>query len=31
MRASRSGRLLGGAVLALGFGFLYLPILLLMV
>nr|WVL55174.1 ABC transporter permease subunit [Xanthomonas nasturtii] len=31
MRASRSGRLLGGSALALGFGFLYLPILLLMV
>nr|WP_010372550.1 ABC transporter permease subunit [Xanthomonas vasicola] len=31
MRASRGGRLLGGGVLALGFGFLYLPILLLMV
>lgn len=31
MRASRSGRVLGGSVLALGFGFLYLPILLLMV
>lgn len=31
MRASRGGRLLGGSVLALGFGFLYLPILLLMV
>ncbi|WP_127168924.1 ABC transporter permease subunit [Xanthomonas sp. BRIP62415] len=31
MRASRGGRVLGGSVLALGFGFLYLPILLLMV
>ncbi|PPT78976.1 putrescine ABC transporter permease PotI [Xanthomonas arboricola pv. populi] len=31
MRASRSTRLLGGGMLALGFGFLYLPILLLMV
>lgn len=30
MRAARGGRLLGGSVLALGFGFLYLPILLLM-
>ncbi len=31
MRASRSRRVLGGSVLALGFGFLSLPILLLMV
>ncbi|WP_126947358.1 ABC transporter permease subunit [Xanthomonas sp. BRIP62409] len=31
MRAWRGGRVLGGSVLALGFGFLYLPILLLMV
>lgn len=31
MRASRGGRLLGASVLVLGFGFLYLPILLLMV
>ncbi|MBB5879001.1 putrescine transport system permease protein [Xanthomonas arboricola] len=31
MRTSRGGRVLGGSVLALGFGFLYLPILLLMV
>ena len=31
MRAARGGRVLGGSVLALGFGFLYLPILLLMV